>query len=70
MSDARSLLLAIAVIVVATRLGGLAAERIRQPRVMGEILAGLILGPSLLGRLAPDVFAFLFPAPAVSALQP
>lgn len=70
MSDARSLLLAIAVIVVATRLGGLAAERIRQPRVMGEILAGLILGPSLLGRFAPDAFAFLFPAPAVSALQP
>src|SRR5262249_6003779 len=34
---------------------------IRQPPVIGEVLAGIALGPSLLGRVAPDVYAFILP---------
>ena len=37
-------------------------SRLRQPRVAGEILAGVILGPSVLGHLAPDVAAAMFNA--------
>jgi Kef-type K+ transport system membrane component KefB len=36
--------------------------KIRQPRVVGEIVAGVLLGPSLLGWVAPSALAFLFPA--------
>jgi Kef-type K+ transport system membrane component KefB len=39
-------------------------ERLRQPRLVGEILAGVVLGPYVLGRLAPDVSAAIFGAPA------
>lgn len=35
--------------------------RLRQPRVVGEILAGLLLGPSILARFAPAVSQFVFP---------
>lgn len=40
---------------------GQAARRIGIPAVVGEIAGGLILGPTLLGRLAPDIHALLFP---------
>jgi Kef-type K+ transport system membrane component KefB len=50
----------LAVIVAATRLVGAVAARCGQPRVVGEIAAGLMLGPSLLGRLAPGLSAWLF----------
>ncbi|WP_405469138.1 cation:proton antiporter [Streptomyces canus] len=54
-------LLATALILSAARLGGVLAEWVRQPRVVGEICAGLALGPSLFGRLAPDAADWLFP---------
>lgn len=47
-------------VAVARGLGGL-FRRVGQPAVIGELAAGLLLGPSLLGRLAPGAFAFLFP---------
>jgi Kef-type K+ transport system membrane component KefB len=50
----------IAVLVV-SRTVALAARRLGQTDVSGEILAGLLLGPSLLGALAPDAMAWLFP---------
>jgi len=56
--------LAVAVIVLTAQLGGAVAWRCGQPRVMGEILAGIALGPSLLGALAPGLEAVLF-GPAV-----
>jgi Kef-type K+ transport system membrane component KefB len=49
------------VIIVVTRLVGGLATRIHQPRVVGEIAAGILLGPSLLGRVAPDFSLWLFP---------
>ncbi|HVR09354.1 MAG TPA: cation:proton antiporter [Thermoanaerobaculia bacterium] len=58
-------LLALAVILVAARLAGLVFRRLGQPRVVGEVLAGILLGPSLLGRISPPALAFLLP-PAVA----
>ena len=54
--------LQVAVILVTCRLVGTVAQRwLGQPRVVGEMIAGVILGPSLLGALAPEVQKFLFP---------
>jgi len=51
------------VILAACRLCGWAVHRwLRQPQVIGEMIAGVILGPSLLGALAPELQQFLFPA--------
>lgn len=47
-------------ILVAARLAGKAAHLLGQPRVVGEIVGGLLLGPSLFGRLFPAQFAFVF----------
>jgi Kef-type K+ transport system membrane component KefB len=58
------LLLAVVVIVTTAKLLGLAARRLGQPPVVGEICAGLVLGPSVLGGLWPDVTRALLP-PAV-----
>lgn len=52
-----------AVIVAAARATGYVAQRwLGQPRVVGEMIAGIMLGPSLLGALAPGVQHVLFPA--------
>ena len=54
--------LQMAVIIAACRLVGFAAKKwFGQPQVVGEMIAGVILGPSLLGLLAPGVQAALFP---------
>jgi Kef-type K+ transport system membrane component KefB len=58
---AASVVLAIAVIVVVARFVGLLLRRVRQPSVVAEILAGVALGPSLLGLLPGDPTAWLFP---------
>lgn len=59
------LLLDIVVILVAARLFGLAMRRLGQPAVIGEILAGIALGPTLLGHL---VGHRLFPAAVLPSL--
>ncbi|MDQ3972742.1 MAG: cation:proton antiporter [Actinomycetota bacterium] len=53
-------------LAVARGLGGL-ARRIGQPAVVGELAAGLLVGPSVLGRLAPDLYRFLFPSDPVQS---
>ena len=53
-------------VATARGLGGL-MRRVGQPAVVGELAAGLLIGPSVLGRVAPDVFAFLFPADPVNS---
>jgi Kef-type K+ transport system membrane component KefB len=53
-------LIQLAVIVGFARLGGIAARRMGQPVVCGEIAAGLILGPSILGNVLPGVSAEIF----------
>jgi Kef-type K+ transport system membrane component KefB len=51
----------ILVLLVAARSLGVFMARIGQPQVVGELAAGLLLGPSVFGRLAPDLAAWLFP---------
>ena len=59
--SARTCCFALAVVTVAARLVGLLFRRLGQPPVIGEVIAGIMLGPSLLGRLAPAASAFLLP---------
>ena len=60
--------LQLAVILAACRLVGLVAVRIGQPQVVGEMVAGVLLGPSLLGVFAPAWQAQLFPQGAAMSL--
>ena len=53
-------LIQLVAILAAARLSGKVARLLGQPRVVGEIIGGLILGPSLFGRLFPDQFDFVF----------
>lgn len=53
--------LQIAVILCACRLVGAIAARFGQPQVVGEMMAGIVLGPSLFGLLAPEWQQALFP---------
>ncbi|MFJ9967190.1 cation:proton antiporter [Streptomyces avermitilis] len=64
-------LLAVPVVVLACQAGGRAVRLLGQPPVLGEILAGILLGPSLLGWLAPTIQHHLLPPsvlPLTSAL--
>ena len=62
-------LLQIIVIVVCGRALGLLFKRLGQPAVIGEIAAGILLGPSLFGRVAPETFAALFPQDSLAPLM-
>ncbi|MFJ2443303.1 MULTISPECIES: cation:proton antiporter [unclassified Streptomyces] len=64
-----NMLAGLAVILAAAYIFARLAKRIRQPTVMGEIVAGLALGPSLLGLLPGDPVEALFPADARPILQ-
>ena len=55
------LLLQIIVILITCRLFGWLFAKMQQPTGIGEIVAGIVLGPSVLGHLLPSVSAFLFP---------
>jgi Kef-type K+ transport system membrane component KefB len=59
----------IIVILAAARLLGIVLRAVGQPQVVGEVLGGLLLGPSLLGWLAPDLSAALFPAATMPMLK-
>jgi len=65
-----TLMLQIAVILVTARLAGLLFRRMGQPQVMGEMVAGFLLGPSLLGWLSPDLSSRLFPPGSLASLGP
>lgn len=62
-------LLQLVVIIVAARICAVIFRRIGQPAVVGEIAAGLMLGPSLFGRFCPEISAALFPTHAIPAFQ-
>ena len=63
------LLVQIGAVLVAARVVGLLFRRIHQPQVVGEMVAGILLGPSLLGWAAPGVSARLFPAESLGFLN-
>ncbi|MDF1504942.1 cation:proton antiporter [Roseisolibacter sp. H3M3-2] len=68
MLDLQRLLLQLVVVLATARLAGWLARRVGQPRVVGEMVAGLALGPTLFGALAPATWGALFPAESFQAL--
>ena len=54
------LITTLGVFLGAVHLTGYLFERLRQPRLVGEIVAGILLGPAVLGRVAPEAYDFLF----------
>jgi len=68
MPELKILFLQMLVILVVARLTGLLFRLIRQPEVLGEMLAGILLGPSLLGKFAPQAMNALFAPNGVGPL--
>ena len=62
-----TLLVGLGVLLATARLLGGAAMALRQPAVVGELLAGVLLGPTVLGAALPKVAGALFPAAGDSA---
>lgn len=60
------LFLQLLVIIVAARIVGKLFVALGQPSVVGEMAAGILLGPSLFGLLTPDAFHFVFPATSLA----
>jgi Kef-type K+ transport system membrane component KefB len=63
------LLLQVVVIILISRIFRILFRKIGQPPVMGEMVAGIFLGPSVLGLISPDAMAFLFPASSMETLR-
>jgi Kef-type K+ transport system membrane component KefB/nucleotide-binding universal stress UspA family protein len=61
-------LIEILIVIGLSRLVGLGFRRIKQPLVIGEIVAGIMLGPSLLGLVAPELATTLFPPATIPYL--
>ncbi len=64
-----TLVMQIAVIIAASRALAFLFQKMHQPKVIGEMFAGIALGPSLLGWLAPGVSARLFPPSSLGYLN-
>ena len=62
-------LLALVVVILAARLCGALCKLIHQPPVIGEVISGILLGPSLLGRISPEAARFLLPPSAAPFLS-
>ena len=63
------LLIQIIAVLLMVRLFGFLFKYIGQPGVIGEIVAGIVLGPSVLGYFFPDVFQALFPPESLTNLE-
>lgn len=63
------LTLQLAVVLASCRAVGWLFQKIRQPKVVGEMFAGIMLGPSLLGWVAPHASAYLFPPSSLGFLN-
>jgi Kef-type K+ transport system membrane component KefB len=62
-------LLQLTLIVLAARLGGKLAQRVGQSPAVGEIIVGILLGPSLFGLLAPGAFEYVFHSTPAAPMQ-
>src|SRR5579872_18093 len=63
------LLVQLILIVLLARVFGMLFAKMGQPAVIGEMLAGIVLGPSVVGTLFPGAFQFIFPAASLGALR-
>lgn len=57
-----TMFLALAALLGTAKLAGELMQKLDQPSVLGEIMAGILLGPTVLGQIKPNVYEFLFPA--------
>jgi Kef-type K+ transport system membrane component KefB len=64
-----SLLIQIPVVILVTLACGSVARRLGQSRVVGEIVGGILLGPSVFGRLAPTAAGALFPPSSMASFE-
>ncbi|MGC4031138.1 MAG: cation:proton antiporter [Tepidisphaeraceae bacterium] len=64
-----TLLVQVMIVLGLSRLMGALAQKVRQPKVVGEMIAGIMLGPSLFGWLAPDLAASIFPPASIGLLN-
>lgn len=64
-----TLLLQISVILLFVKLFGEICRKLNQPSVVGEILAGILLGPSFLGLLFPNISLFIFPSISLKFIE-
>lgn len=62
-------ILQLIVIIVASQVFAALFKMIGQPAVIGEIVAGIVLGPSLIGHFFPEISSFLFPKNALGNIQ-
>ena len=69
MVDIKLLVVQICVILAASYSVGWLLRKLRQPQVVGEMVAGIMLGPSLFGWIAPGAFASLFPQNSLGPLS-
>jgi len=63
------LLAQIVTIILVARIFGWISKKVGQPTVIGEIIAGIVLGPSLLGWIFPEFSLALFPVESLGNLQ-
>jgi Kef-type K+ transport system membrane component KefB len=63
------LLIALAAVVTIGRLLGILCRRVGQPPVIGEVIGGILLGPSLLGLLSPAAYEFILPSEVAPLLE-
>ena len=63
------LLIQVILILLISRMFGVLFSRFGQPIVIGEIISGIILGPSILGLISPNLFNFIFPKESLMSLQ-
>ena len=68
MPELKLLFLQMTVILVTARLMAVAVRYVGQPEVVGEMIAGILLGPSLLGRISAATMNSLFPATSLGPL--
>ncbi len=60
--------LSLGVLLLVARVLGELAQRVRQPAVLGELVAGVLLGPTVLGTVAPELSEYLFPSHGPNAV--
>ncbi len=61
-------LLSLSLVIITARLLGMVFTRLHQPAVIGEVIGGILLGPSLLGRIAPEAMQYLMPSSVAGIL--
>lgn len=67
-ADVVHLLLQLSIMLIMGRLFAEAARKLKQPAVIGEIIAGILLGPTVLGMVRPEWFEALYPVGSVSGV--